>query len=83
MLRLTKGQCIRGEEEERISVLRPAAGLEGKLSCTSHRFFIFKSVIGCIEPFKVTILIRLFFTGFECKKGAVGMIHADIGNTAP
>jgi len=41
------------------------------------------SVIFCIESFEITILIRLFFTGFECEKGAVGMFLADIGNTEP
>jgi len=40
-------------------------------------------VIGCIESLKVTIIICLLFTGFECKKGAVGMVPADIGNTGP
>jgi hypothetical protein len=39
-------------------------------------------LIYCIEAFEVTIFIRLFFTGFECKKGAIGMILTDIGNTA-
>jgi hypothetical protein len=40
-------------------------------------------VIGCIESFEITILIRLLFTGFECKKEAVGMVPADIGNNVP
>ena len=39
-------------------------------------------MVGGIESFKVTVFIRLFFTGFECEEGAVGMILADIGNTA-
>jgi hypothetical protein len=38
-------------------------------------------VISCIEAFEVTIFIRLLFTGFECEKGTVGMVLADIGNT--
>jgi hypothetical protein len=42
-----------------------------------------KLVIGGIESFQVTIFIRLFFTGFECEKGTVGMVLADIGNTEP
>jgi hypothetical protein len=40
-------------------------------------------LIGGIESFEVTIFIRLLFTGFECEKGTVGMLLADIGNTAP
>jgi hypothetical protein len=40
-------------------------------------------VIGCIESFEVTVFIRLLFTGFECEKGAVGMVLADTGNTEP
>jgi hypothetical protein len=40
-------------------------------------------VIGCIESFEVTVFIRLLFTGFECEKGAIGMVLADTGNTEP
>jgi len=42
-----------------------------------------KSVIGCIEPFEITVFIGLRFPRLECKKGAVGMILADIGYTEP
>ena len=38
-------------------------------------------VIGGIVSFEVTILICLLFTGFECEKGTVGMVPANIGNT--
>jgi hypothetical protein len=31
-------------------------------------------VIGGIESFEVTVIIRLFFTGFEGEKGTVGMV---------
>jgi hypothetical protein len=40
-------------------------------------------VIGCIESFEITIIVRLLFTWFECEKEAVGMVLADIGNTIP
>jgi hypothetical protein len=39
-------------------------------------------LVCCIESFEVTIIIRLFFTGFEREKGAVSMVLTDIGNTA-
>jgi hypothetical protein len=42
-----------------------------------------KLVSDCIKSFEVTILIRLFFTGFEGEKGTVGMVQTDIGNTGP
>jgi hypothetical protein len=38
-------------------------------------------LIICSESFEITIIIRLLFTGFECEKGTVGMVLADIGNT--
>jgi hypothetical protein len=40
-------------------------------------------MIDSIESFEVTFIIRLLFTGFECKKDIVGMVPADIGNTVP
>jgi uncharacterized RDD family membrane protein YckC len=39
--------------------------------------------IGSTESFKVTFTGRIFFTGFECKKEAAGMVLADTGRTAP
>ena len=33
-------------------------------------------------PFKITNTVRFFFAGFECKKEAVSMVLADIGETA-
>jgi hypothetical protein len=45
-------------------------------------FFQF-SGIGCIESFEITVLIGLLFTGFEGEEGTVGMVPADIGDTAP
>jgi hypothetical protein len=40
-------------------------------------------VLGCIESFEVTFIIRLLFTGFECKKESISMVPTDIGNTVP
>jgi hypothetical protein len=40
-------------------------------------------VIGCIESFEITIIIRLLFTRFEREKEAVGMVLAEIGKTVP
>jgi hypothetical protein len=40
------------------------------------------SGIGCTESFEIAFTGGLFFTGFEGKKEAVGMVLADIGETA-
>jgi hypothetical protein len=40
------------------------------------------SGIGCTESFEITFTGGLFFTGFEGKKDAVGMVLADISETA-
>jgi hypothetical protein len=50
--------------------------------CDPPRFWKI-SGIGGIEPFEITIFIRLFLAGLESEKGAVGMVLADIGNTEP
>jgi hypothetical protein len=31
-------------------------------------------VINGIESFEITVVVRLFFTGFEGEKGAIGMV---------
>jgi hypothetical protein len=53
------------------------------LTCFPLSFLFNEKSTVCIESFEVTIFIRLLFTGFECEKGAVGMVLADIGNAEP
>jgi hypothetical protein len=61
----------------------PVKSISGCKGSCIHPLFRKRSMIGCIELFEITVIIRLFFTGFECEEETVGMLPADIGNTVP